>query len=561
MYLWRERRPTPKRERGTQTQREKKKKKEIKNKEKKNKENKNLGCCKDIFVVSLGFVFVSGRRRVRGFGVCFVLGVLAVMAQVRGLIALPSASCVVGVSRKVSGAATSSSGSKSSSLYGDSKLAMVVVAKDSKTSSSSSRRLLAVANSLEDMGKLLPASTAAAAAAASLVLFASGTAPVLAADLSSPPPTQFAQPSATEALIQNDAKQLSPMANAALTAPAVGAPAKKALDLPEGGQWRYSEFINAVKGGKVERVRFSKEGSSLQLTAIDGRRANVTLPNDPDLVDILAMNGVDISVSEGDSSNSYINVLGNLLFPLLAFGGLFFLFRRAQGGPGGPGGMGGPMDFGRSKSKFQEVPDTGVTFADVAGADQAKLELQEVVDFLKNPDKYTALGAKIPKGCLLVGPPGTGKTLLARAVSGEAGVPFFSCAASEFVELFVGVGASRVRDLFEKAKAKAPCIVFIDEIDAVGRQRGAGMGGGNDEREQTINQLLTEMDGFSGNSGVIVLAATNRPDVLDSALLRPGRFDRQVTVDRPDVAGRVRILQVPNGFLAFYCICEFSLSL
>lgn len=202
------------------------------------------------------------------------------------------------------------------------------------------------------------------------------------------------------------------------------------------------------------------------------------------------------------------------------------------------------MDFGRSKSKFQEVPETGVTFADVAGADQAKLELQEVVDFLKNPDKYTALGAKIPKGCLLVGPPGTGKTLLARAVSGEAGVPFFSCAASEFVELFVGVGASRVRDLFEKAKAKAPCIVFIDEIDAVGRQRGAGMGGGNDEREQTINQLLTEMDGFSGNSGVIVLAATNRPDVLDSALLRPGRFDRQVTVDRPDVAGRVRILQV-----------------
>ncbi|CAN1322822.1 ATP-dependent zinc metalloprotease FTSH 1, chloroplastic [Linum perenne] len=202
------------------------------------------------------------------------------------------------------------------------------------------------------------------------------------------------------------------------------------------------------------------------------------------------------------------------------------------------------MDFGRSKSKFQEVPETGVTFADVAGADQAKLELQEVVDFLKNPDKYTALGAKIPKGCLLVGPPGTGKTLLARAVAGEAGTPFFSCAASEFVELFVGVGASRVRDLFEKAKSKAPCIVFIDEIDAVGRQRGAGLGGGNDEREQTINQLLTEMDGFSGNSGVIVLAATNRPDVLDSALLRPGRFDRQVTVDRPDVSGRVKILQV-----------------
>jgi cell division protease FtsH len=211
---------------------------------------------------------------------------------------------------------------------------------------------------------------------------------------------------------------------------------------------------------------------------------------------------------------------------------------------GGMGGMGGPMEFGKSRSKFQEVPETGVTFKDVAGVDGAKLELREVVDFLKNPDKYTNLGAKIPKGCLLVGPPGTGKTLLAKAVAGEAGVPFFACSASEFVEMFVGVGASRVRDLFEKAKAKAPCIIFIDEIDAVGRQRGTGMGGGNDEREQTINQLLTELDGFEGNTGVIVLAATNRPDVLDKALLRPGRFDRQVTVDRPDLAGRVRILKV-----------------
>ncbi|KAK6939052.1 AAA ATPase, AAA+ lid domain [Dillenia turbinata] len=330
--------------------------------------------------------------------------------------------------------------------------------------------------------------------------------------------------------------------NLLLTAPKPQA--QSTSDLPEGSNWRYSEFLNAVKKGKVERVRFSKDGSALQLTAVDGRRATVIVPNDPDLIDILAMNGVDISVSEGDSGNALFSFIGNLLFPFLAFAGLFFLFRRAQGGPGGPGGLGGAMDFGRSKPKFQEVPETGVTFADVAGADQAKLELQEVVDFLKNPDKYTTLGAKIPKGCLLVGPPGTGKTLLARAVAGEAGVPFFSCAASEFVELFVGVGASRVRDLFEKAKSKAPCVVFIDEIDAVGRQRGAGLGGGNDEREQTINQLLTEMDGFSGNSGVIVLAATNRPDVLDSALLRPGRFDRQVTVDRPDVAGRVKILQV-----------------
>lgn len=364
--------------------------------------------------------------------------------------------------------------------------------------------------------------------------------PAAAADISPPPPQP---PQLLQA--QQAEQNFNPFTRSSLSAPPVKS------DLPEGTQWRYSEFLNAVKKGKVERVRFSKDGTTLQLTAVDGRRANVTLPNDPDLVDILAMNGVDISVSEGESNNSLFNILGNLLFPILAFGGLFLLFRRAQGGPGGPGGFGGPMDFGRSKSKFQEVPETGVTFADVAGADQAKLELQEVVDFLKNPDKYTALGAKIPKGCLLVGPPGTGKTLLARAVAGEAGVPFFSCAASEFVELFVGVGASRVRDLFEKAKAKAPCIVFIDEIDAVGRQRGAGLGGGNDEREQTINQLLTEMDGFTGNSGVIVLAATNRPDVLDSALLRPGRFDRQVTVDRPDVAGRVKILQVITFDLRF----------
>ncbi|XP_002967332.2 ATP-dependent zinc metalloprotease FTSH, chloroplastic [Selaginella moellendorffii] len=372
-----------------------------------------------------------------------------------------------------------------------------------------------------------------AATLASVVLAISGASPAMAVDVQPPPAPQAQQ-------IEQTPAAGSPFS--LMEAPPVEA--RKKLDLPEGNQWRYSEFLNAVKGGKVERVRFSRDGSVLQLTAVDGRRAAVIVPNDPDLVDILAMNGVDISVSEGESGNNLFNILGNLLFPLLAFGGLFLLFRRAQGGPGGPGGLGGPMDFGRSKSKFQEVPETGVTFADVAGADQAKLELQEVVDFLKNPEKYTALGAKIPKGCLLVGPPGTGKTLLARAVAGEAGVPFFSCAASEFVELFVGVGASRVRDLFEKAKGKAPCIVFIDEIDAVGRQRGAGLGGGNDEREQTINQLLTEMDGFSGNSGVIVLAATNRPDVLDSALLRPGRFDRQVTVDRPDVAGRVRILEV-----------------
>ncbi|CAL5040580.1 unnamed protein product [Urochloa decumbens] len=373
-------------------------------------------------------------------------------------------------------------------------------------------------------------------------LLALAAAPALAADAPAPPPAPAPAP-APELQAEAATPTANPFSSSLLTAPKPSA----AADLPEGAQWRYSEFLSAVKRGKVERVRFSKDGGLLQLTAVDGRRATVVVPNDPDLIDILATNGVDISVSEGEAAGpgGFLAFVGNLLFPFIAFAGLFFLFRRAQGGPGaGPGGLGGPMDFGRSKSKFQEVPETGVTFVDVAGADQAKLELQEVVDFLKNPDKYTALGAKIPKGCLLVGPPGTGKTLLARAVAGEAGVPFFSCAASEFVELFVGVGASRVRDLFEKAKAKAPCIVFIDEIDAVGRQRGAGLGGGNDEREQTINQLLTEMDGFAGNSGVIVLAATNRPDVLDSALLRPGRFDRQVTVDRPDVAGRVKILEV-----------------
>ena len=241
------------------------------------------------------------------------------------------------------------------------------------------------------------------------------------------------------------------------------------------------------------------------------------------------------------------SLLTNVIVPALAgLGALLFLHRSKNSGDdgSGPGGGGPPGDFTRSKSRFSEVPATGVRFEDVAGCDGAKLELQEVVDFLRHPSKYTQLGAKIPKGALLVGPPGTGKTLLARAVAGEAGVPFFSCAASEFVELFVGVGASRVRDLFERAKAKAPCIVFIDEIDAVGRQRGAGLGGGNDEREQTLNQLLTEMDGFEGNTGVIVIAATNRPDVLDQALLRPGRFDRQITVEAPDVAGRIAILKV-----------------
>jgi cell division protease FtsH len=237
----------------------------------------------------------------------------------------------------------------------------------------------------------------------------------------------------------------------------------------------------------------------------------------------------------------------SLIFPAALFAGLFFLSRNAQGGQGGGGGMpgGGPgMGFGKSKSEIQMVPDTGVTFDDVAGCDGAKLELMEVVDFLKQPEAYTKNGCLIPRGVIMDGPPGTGKTLLAKAVAGEAGVPFISISGSEFVEMFVGVGASRVRDIFGQAKKNAPCIIFIDEIDAVGRQRGGGQGGGNDEREQTINQILVEMDGFDGNPGVITIAATNRIDILDAALLRPGRFDRKITVDLPDFKGRTRILGV-----------------
>jgi cell division protease FtsH len=237
----------------------------------------------------------------------------------------------------------------------------------------------------------------------------------------------------------------------------------------------------------------------------------------------------------------------SLIFPAALFAGLFFLSRRSGAGGGAGGGMGGgnnPMGFGKSKAQVQMVPDTGVTFDDVAGCDGAKLELEEVVDFLKQPEAYTKNGCKIPRGVILDGPPGTGKTLLAKAVAGEAGVPFISISGSEFVEMFVGVGASRVRDIFAQAKKNAPCIIFIDEIDAVARQRGAGMAGGNDEREQTVNQILVEMDGFDGNPGVITIAATNRIDILDAALLRPGRFDRKITVDLPDFKGRTRILGV-----------------
>ncbi|MBW4654810.1 MAG: ATP-dependent zinc metalloprotease FtsH3 [Kaiparowitsia implicata GSE-PSE-MK54-09C] len=304
--------------------------------------------------------------------------------------------------------------------------------------------------------------------------------------------------------------------------------------------WQYNpEFISAVREGRVEKITISSDRTRAQVQSDDGERAFVNLPNDPELLDILTSNNVDIAVAPQAEENVLGRVLSTLLIPFLLLVVLFFVLRRAQSGPGSQA-----MNFGKSKARVQMEPQTQVTFSDVAGIEQAKLELTEVVDFLKNADRFTAVGAKIPKGVLLVGPPGTGKTLLARAVAGEAGVPFFSISGSEFVEMFVGVGASRVRDLFEQAKANAPCIVFIDEIDAVGRQRGAGLGGGNDEREQTLNQLLTEMDGFEGNTGIILIAATNRPDVLDAALLRPGRFDRQVVVDRPDYQGRLDVLKV-----------------
>ena len=311
------------------------------------------------------------------------------------------------------------------------------------------------------------------------------------------------------------------------------APAQKTL--------KYSTFIQEVKQGEIENVGLSADRSRALVQAKDGTKMTVNLPpNDNQLVNILTENVKgNIYVLPQNDESVWFRVLSSLFFPVLLLVGLFFLLRRAQSGPGNQA-----MNFGKSKARVQMEPQSQVTFGDVAGIEQAKLELNEVVDFLKNADRFTALGAKIPKGVLLVGPPGTGKTLLARAVAGEAGVPFFSISGSEFVEMFVGVGASRVRDLFEQAKAQAPCIVFIDEIDAVGRQRGAGLGGGNDEREQTLNQLLTEMDGFEGNTGIIIIAATNRPDVLDSALLRPGRFDRQVVVDRPDYAGRLEILNV-----------------
>ncbi len=310
----------------------------------------------------------------------------------------------------------------------------------------------------------------------------------------------------------------------------------------------YGRFLDYLNSGKVSSVELYDNGRTAIVQALDPQidqrlqNLRVDLPaNSPELITKLREADIRFDYHPASNSGPWWGLLGNLLFPILLIAALFFLFRRSNNMPGGPGQA---MNFGKSRARFQMDAKTGVMFDDVAGIEEAKEELQEVVTFLKQPERFTAVGAKIPKGVLLVGPPGTGKTLLAKAIAGEAGVPFFSISGSEFVEMFVGVGASRVRDLFKKAKENAPCLIFIDEIDAVGRQRGAGIGGGNDEREQTLNQLLTEMDGFEGNSGIIIIAATNRPDVLDSALMRPGRFDRQVMVDTPDIKGRLEILDV-----------------
>ena len=301
----------------------------------------------------------------------------------------------------------------------------------------------------------------------------------------------------------------------------------------------YSSFRDKVESGEVKSVAIAPERINGKLQN-DETFATVPLPNDSSLIPLLREKGVVIEVKTAEQPSLLLLLVYQALPFLLILGIAFFVLRQMQKG----GGAGGAMGFGKSKAKLLTEKHGKVTFDDVAGIDEAREELQEIVEFLKDPLKFSRLGGKIPKGALLVGSPGTGKTLLARAIAGEAGVPFFSISGSDFVEMFVGVGASRVRDMFEQAKKNAPCIVFIDEIDAVGRSRGAGLGNQNDEREQTLNQLLVEMDGFEANEGIIIVAATNRPDVLDPALLRPGRFDRQVVVPRPDIDGRVKILAV-----------------
>ena len=299
----------------------------------------------------------------------------------------------------------------------------------------------------------------------------------------------------------------------------------------------YSQFIDEVKEGRIAKVLI--EGRVLKATTTDGKKITSYAPPDLWLVSDLLRSGVKIEAKPEEETSLLMSVFVSWFPMLLLIGVWVFFMRQMQGG-----GRGGAFSFGKSKAKILDESKNEVTFADVAGCDEAKEEVSELVDFLRDPTKFQKLGGRIPKGALMVGSPGTGKTLLAKAIAGEAKVPFFSISGSDFVEMFVGVGAARVRDMFENAKKQAPCIIFIDEIDAVGRQRGAGLGGGNDEREQTLNQLLVEMDGFEGQTGIIVIAATNRPDVLDPALLRPGRFDRQVVVPLPDIRGREQILKV-----------------
>ena len=298
----------------------------------------------------------------------------------------------------------------------------------------------------------------------------------------------------------------------------------------------YSEFITMVEADEVQSATLNGEQVTFQ--SKDGRALLTIAPVDNTLTQRLIDNNVQV-VAKAQTPSGFMSLISVWLPFVLLIGLWFFFMNRMQGG-----GKNGAMGFGKSRAKLLTEKHGRVTFDDVAGIDEAKDELEEIVEFLRNPQKFSRLGGKIPKGALLVGPPGTGKTLLARAIAGEAGVPFFTISGSDFVEMFVGVGASRVRDMFEQAKKNAPCIVFIDEIDAVGRARGVGIGGGNDEREQTLNQLLVEMDGFDANEGVIIVAATNRPDVLDPALLRPGRFDRQIQVPNPDIRGREKILGV-----------------
>ncbi len=306
-------------------------------------------------------------------------------------------------------------------------------------------------------------------------------------------------------------------------------------------RYTYSEFVNAVNQGQVNKVTFADQVITGETKS--GQRFTTFMPmNDQKILDNLLAKNVTV-VGRAPDQNIWLHILISWFPSLLLLGFLLWWMRQMQGG-GGSSGRGGPLSFGRSRARMLTGDKNKVTFDDVAGIVEAKQEVQEFVEFLKDPKKFSKLGGKIPCGALLVGPPGTGKTLLARAVAGEANVPFFSISGSDFVEMFVGVGASRVRDMFDQAKKQAPCIIFIDEIDAVGRHRGAGLGGGHDEREQTLNQLLVEMDGFEGKEGVIVFAATNRPDVLDPALLRPGRFDRQVVVSLPDIIGREEILNV-----------------